>query len=93
MEWHELWLQEEGGMHLFRMYTTIKRIIDQLAIDWMGRSFFFRMDSLNIHHSPVLLQMIAGQGHRYLFREPYRSMDGLMEYLVNRIHTLLLQHF
>ena len=93
MEWHELWPQEEGGTNLFRMYTFIERIIDQLAIDWPGRSFCFTMDNLNIHHNPVLLQMIASRGHRYLFRAPYWSVDGPMEYVFNTIHTLLLQYF
>ena len=93
MEWHELWSQEEGGTNLFRMYTFIERIIDQLAIDWPGSSFCFTMDNLNVHHSPVLLQMIAGRGHRYLFRAPYWSVDGPMEYIFNTIDTLLLQHF
>jgi hypothetical protein len=37
MECHELlWPQEEGGTNLFRMYTFIERIIDQLAINWKG---------------------------------------------------------
>jgi hypothetical protein len=51
------------------------------------------MDNLNIHHSSVLLNLIASWGHRYLFRAPYWSVDGLMEYMFNTIHTLLLQHF
>jgi len=75
------------------MYTFIERIIDQLAIDWPGRSFCFTMDNLNIHHNPVLMQMIASRGHRYLFRAPYWSVDGQMEYVFNTIHTLLLQYF
>jgi hypothetical protein len=78
MEWHQLWPQEEGGTNLFRMYTFIERIIDQLAIDWRGRSFCFTMDNLNIHHNPVLLHMIAIWRHRYLFRAPYWSVDGPM---------------
>jgi hypothetical protein len=97
MEWHEPWPQEEGGTNLFRMYTFIERIIDQLAIDWPGCSFCFTMDNLNIHHNPVLLQMIASRGHRYLFRTPYWSVDGMdhgpVEYVFNMIHTLLLQYF
>ena len=93
MEWHEHWPQEEGGTNLFRMYTFIERIIDQLAIDRPGCSFCFTMDNLNIHHNPVLLEMIANRGHRYLFRAPYWSVDGPMEYVFNTIHTLLLQHF
>ena len=51
------------------------------------------MDNLNIHHNPVLSQMIASQGHRYLFRTPYWYVDGPMEYVFNTIHTLLLQYF
>ncbi len=93
MEWHNYWHQEEGGTNLFWMYTFIEGIIDQLAFDRPGRSFCFTMDNLNVHYSPVLLQMIASQGHRYLFRAPYWSVDGPMEYVFNSIHTLLLQHF
>jgi hypothetical protein len=77
MEWHEPWPQEEGGTNLFMMYTFIERIMDQLVIDWpAGCSFCFTMDNLNIHHNPVLLQMIASQGHMYLVRAPYWSVDG-----------------
>jgi hypothetical protein len=66
MEWHKLWPQEEGGPNLFRMDTFIESIINQLAIDWPGHTFCFTVDNLNIHHSPVLLHMIASWGHRYL---------------------------
>jgi hypothetical protein len=75
------------------MYTFIESIIDQLAIDWPGRTFCFTMDNLNIHHSPVLLHMIASWGHRYLFWVPYWSVDGPIEYVFNTIHTLQLQYF
>ncbi len=80
-------------MNLFRMYTFIESIIDQLAINWLGRSFFFTMDNLTIHHSPVLLHKIASQDHMYLFRVLYWSVDGPMEYVLNMIHTLMLQYF
>jgi hypothetical protein len=96
MEWHKLWPQEEGGTNLFRMYTFIESIIDQLVINWPGHTFCFTMDNLNIHHSHILLHMIASWGHRYLLRAPYwsvDSVDGSMEYVFNMIHTLLLQYF
>ncbi len=92
MEWHKLWPQEEGGTTLFRMYTFIESNIDQLAIDWAGCSFYFTIDNLNIHHNHVLLHMIASQGHRYLFRTLYGSVEGPMEYVFNTIHTLLLKY-
>jgi hypothetical protein len=79
MEWHKLWPQEESGTNLFQVYTFIDRIIDQLAIDWRAAHSAFTMDNLNVYHSPVLLQMIAGRGHRYNFRGPYWSVDGPME--------------
>lgn len=92
-EWHEHWEQEEGGTNLYRMYTFIEGIINQLAIDRPGRSFCFTMDNLNVHHHPILLDLITSRGHRYLFRAPYWSVDGPMEYIFNAIHTHLLMHF
>jgi transposase len=35
----------------------------------------------------------AGAGHRYLFRAPYWSVDGPIEYVFNTIHTHLLSYF
>ncbi len=80
-------------MNLFRMYTFIESVIDQLAIYLPDCSFCCTMDNLNIYHNPVLLHMIASEGHRYLFTAPYWSVDGPMEYVFNTIHTLLLQYF
>jgi hypothetical protein len=79
MEWHKLWPQEESGTNLFQKYTFIERIIDQLEIDWRAAHSAFTMDNLNVYHSPVLLQMIAGRGHSNNFRGPYWSVDGPME--------------
>ena len=93
MEWHEHWEQEEGGTTLYRMYTFFERIMDQLAVDRPERSFCFTMDNLNVHHHPMLLDLITSRGHRYLFRAPYWSVDGPIEYVFNTIHTHLLMHF
>ncbi len=93
MEWHEHWEQEEGGTNLYRMYTFFERIMEQLAVDRPGRSFCFTMDNLNVHHHPMLLNLITSRGHQYLFRAPYWSVDGPIEYVFNTIHTHLLMHF
>ena len=93
MEWHEHWEQDEGGTNLYRMYTFFERIINQLEVDRPGRTFCFTMDNLNVHHHPMLLDLITSRGHRYLFRAPYWSVDGPIEYIFNTIHTNLLKHF
>ena len=93
MEWHEYWPQEEGGTNLYRVYTFYERIIDRLDIDQPGRSFCFTMDNLNIHHNPLFLHLLPSRGHRYLFRAPYWSVDGPMEYVFNTILVFLLMHF
>ena len=93
MEWHDLWPQDEGGTTIHRVYTFFERITDQLAIDRPGRSFCFTMDNLNIHHHPMVLGLLRNRGHRYLFRAPYWSVDGPMEYIFNTIHTHLLVYY
>ena len=67
--------------------------MDRLDVDHPGRSFCFTMDNLNIHHSQILLQLMEDRGHRYLFRAPYWSVDGPMEYVFNTIHVFLLMYF
>ena len=93
MEWHEHWEQEEGGTNLFRVYSFYERVMDQLDADHPGRSFCFTMDNLNIHHNQILLDRMEERGHRYLFRAPYWSVDGPMEYIFNTIHVYLLTYF
>ena len=93
MEWHDIWPQEEGGTDLNRVIVFIQRVIAQLAVDYPGRSFCFTMDNLNTHKHPMVLGLITGAGHRYLFRAPYWSIDGPIEYVFNTIHTHLLSYF
>ena len=93
MEWHDCWPQEEGGTNLFRLLVFFTRVMDRLDIDYPGRSFCFTMDNLNIHHNPILQNLITSRGHRYLYRAPYWSVDGPMEYVFNTLHTLLLMFF
>ena len=63
-------------------------------LDWLiqhrpGRSLIFTMDNLNIHKHPIILNMIAAAGHRVVFRAPYWSCDGAIEYVFNTIHVKL----
>lgn len=93
MCWHDLWPQSEGGTNLYRAYRFFERIIDWLDVHHPGRVFCFTMDNLNIHSHPALLNLITSRGHRYLFRAPYWSVDGPMEYVFNAIHVKLLLFF
>ena len=68
-------------------------MIARLALDHPGRLFCFTMDNLNSHKNPMVLNLITGAGHRYLFRAPYWSVDGPIEYVFNTIHTHLLLFF
>ncbi len=93
MEWHDIWPQEEGGTDLYCVYVFIQRVVAQLAADHPGRLFCFTMDNLNTHHHLMVLGLITGAGHCYLFRAPYWSVDGPIEYVFNTIHTHLLSYF
>ena len=93
LEWHEYCEEDKGGTTLHRVFKFYDRIMHQLAIDHPRRSFCFTLNNLNIHHSPILLDHIMSRGHRYLFRAPYWSVDGPMEYIFNTIHVFLLMHF
>jgi hypothetical protein len=41
----------------------------------------------------MILSLITGAGHRYLFCVPYWSVNGPIEYVFNTIHTHLLLFF
>ena len=67
-------------------------------LDWLeehrpGKSFCFTMDNLNIHKHPMVLTLIEEAGHRLVFRAPYWSCDGPIEYIFNTIHTKLQMDF
>lgn len=93
MSWHDVWPQCEGGTTLYRVYVFFERIIDWLDTHHPGRVFCFTMDNLNIHSNPIILHLITSRGHRYLFRAPYWSVDGPMEYVFNTMHVKLLLFF
>ena len=47
------------------------------------------MDNLNIHKHPMILDLIEEGGHRIVFRAPYWSCDGPIEYVFNTIYMKL----
>ena len=55
--------------------------------------FTFTMDNLNIHKEQIFLDMIWDAGHRVIFRAPYWSCDGAIEYVFNTIHTMLQMEY
>ncbi len=75
--WFEMW--EGEGLTIFCFYNFIEWTILSLAQNYPSRSFCFTMDNLNIHHNPLILQLITKSGHRYLFWTPYWSCDGTIE--------------
>ena len=64
-------------------------LIDDLDIHFEDRSFIFTMDNLNIHKHQLILHLIHVRGHRVVFRAPYWSCDGAIEYVFNTIHVKL----
>ena len=80
---------DEGGTNLWRFYSFMSDFIDWLAVNRPNRSFCFTMDNLNIHKNPIILNLIHNAGHRVVFRAPYWSCDGPIEYVFNTIHYKL----
>ena len=79
----------EGGTNLWRFFCFMEDFIEWLATNRPGQTFCFTMDNLNIHKDPIILDMIEAAGHRVVFRAPYWSCDGAIEYVFNTIHTML----
>jgi hypothetical protein len=79
----------EGGTDLARFYTFMRDLIADLQTRFPGRRFTFTMDNLNIHRHNLILNMIRDAGFRVVFRAPYWSYDGAIEYVFNTIHTYL----
>ena len=79
----------EGGTDLHRFYCFMEDLIEFLDNNYPNRRFLFTMDNLNLHKHPIVLNLIRDAGHRVVFRAPYWSCDGSIEYVFNTIHTTL----
>ena len=88
MRWIETWTGE--GTTVIRYHSFIRRICIELNEHFPGRSFCFTMDNLNSHKNPLVIQEIFEHGHRVVFRAPYWSCDGAIEYVFNTMHTKIL---
>jgi hypothetical protein len=82
--WVDMWT--EGGTDVHRFLALIDQIIADIgpAVPG-GRRRCFTMDNLTAHRHPLVLQAILGAGHRIVFRAPYWSVDGTIEYLFNTL--------
>jgi hypothetical protein len=67
----------------------MRDLIHDLGQVFPNRSFCFTMDNLNIHKHFIIRNSIANAGHRIVYRAPYWSCDGAIEYVFNTIHTEL----
>jgi hypothetical protein len=79
----------EGGTDLWRFYNFMLELCDWLTEHRPGHSYLFTMDNLNIHTHTVILNLIYFRGHRIVFRAPYWSCDGAIEYVFNTLQTRL----
>jgi hypothetical protein len=88
-------LYSEGGTDMQHFYGFMVELIDYLDTNFPGRGFCFTMDSLNIHNHkhPMVLYLIYNSGHRVVFRAPYWSCDGPIEYVFNTIQTHLQMQY
>jgi hypothetical protein len=79
----------EGGTDLWRFFNYMTELCEWLAANRPGRNFIFTMDNLNIHRHPLIDNLIHARGHRVVFRAPYWSCDGAIEYVFNTLQTRL----
>ena len=91
MRWHVDWIGE--GTTVERFLAFVERIVGNLEDRYMGRSFYFTMDNLNVHKNLAVVNVILNGGHRLVFRAPYYAVDGAIEYVFNTIHTGLLLYY
>ena len=91
MRWSETWVGE--GTTVERFVGFIERIVNDLEERRPGHSFCFTMDNLNVHKNAAVVNMITNRGHRLVFRAPYWSVDGAIEYVFNTVHTGLLSYY
>jgi hypothetical protein len=82
-------MYSRGGTDLYRFYCFVRDLIQDLVQMFPNRSFCFTMDNLNFHRHLIILDLIGNAGHRIVYRAPYWSCDGAIEYVFNTIHTEL----
>jgi len=86
-EFHQTF--SEGGTNQYRFFCFMEDFIAWLVLNRPNQQFCFTMDNLNLHKHPMIRDMIDEAGHRVVFRAPYWSCDGAIEYVFNTIHVKL----
>jgi hypothetical protein len=79
----------KGGTDLLCIFDSMLKLCNWLAVNRPGHQFLFIMDNLNIHKHPMIIHFIYSRGHRVVFRAPYWSCDGSIEYVFNTLQTRL----
>ena len=78
-----------GGVDLFCFYDFMLELCDWLVENCPGHEFLIMMDNLNIHKHPMIMHLMYFCRHHVVFRAPYWSCDGSIEYVFNTIQTRL----
>jgi hypothetical protein len=83
----------DGGTTIESFLDFINHILYDMAQNHPGRLFVFKMDNLNAHKNPLILNALLNSGHRYVFHAPYWPVDGAVEYVFNSIQSKLRIYF
>ena len=89
--WELTWT--DGGTTNERFIDFIEHVVSTLPHGDLGRRFCFTMDNLNSHKHPLVLNEILNRGHKCVFRAPYWAVDGAIEYVFNKMNTMLMIHY
>ncbi len=73
----------KGGTDLLCFDDFMLKLCNWLAANCLGHEFLIRMDNLNIHKHPMMIDLIYFCGHRVVVRVPYWSCAGSIEYGFN----------
>ena len=71
------------------MMDFIRMIIDDIGPATPGNWYCFTMDNLNAHKNEGVIALIHAYGHGVVFRAPYYTVDGPIEYVFNTLQGLL----
>ena len=78
-----------GNTDLWRFYNYISDLCNWLADHCLERLFLFTMDNLNLHRGPLVQDLKHSLRHSIVYRAPYWSCDGLIEYVLNTIQMMM----
>jgi hypothetical protein len=81
---------DQPGTDVTLFSSFINEILADLGPWAPGRPrYCFTMDNLNVHHHAQILHAILLAGYRFVFRTPYRPVDGPIELVFNAVEVEL----